>query len=203
VANSALLQEVRRSLQSSPGKRPHLATLAPNRLGPAAREPCERSMTFQISRRGKEYLETAQTLLRAARTMSDRAIAGQLQALADDYQRRAEKASHVDTAQALVRAAAAPNASGVPDWPLHGQPCGRKGRSAFGPSAMWRHVSLRARSVGRSGLMSVGSLLATSLVRMHPMHYPAHLRLTCATLRLAPPLLRGSVRMDRTCAALD
>ncbi len=48
-------------------------------------------MTFQISRRGKEYLETAQTLLRAAQTMTDRAIAGQLKALADDYQRRAEK----------------------------------------------------------------------------------------------------------------
>src|SRR5215813_9471006 len=94
---------MRRSLQSSPGKRPHLATLAPNRLGPAAREPCERSMTFQISRRGKEYLETAQTLLRAARTMSDRAIAGQLQALADDYQRRAEKASDVDVAKAQAR----------------------------------------------------------------------------------------------------
>src|SRR4030081_1456087 len=50
-------------------------------------------MTFRISQRGKEYLETAQTLLRAAQTMTDRAIAGQLKALADDYQRRAEKAS--------------------------------------------------------------------------------------------------------------
>ena len=55
-------------------------------------------MTFQISRRGKQYLETAQTLLRAARTMTDSAIADQLKALADDYQRRAEKASHVDAA---------------------------------------------------------------------------------------------------------
>ena len=54
-------------------------------------------MTFpQISQRGKEYLKTAQTLLRAAKTMTDSAIAGQLKALADDYQRRAEKASHVD-----------------------------------------------------------------------------------------------------------
>jgi hypothetical protein len=50
-------------------------------------------MTDQISQRGKEYLETAQTLLRAAKTMTDSAIAGQLKALADDYQRRAEKAS--------------------------------------------------------------------------------------------------------------
>jgi hypothetical protein len=53
-------------------------------------------MTVQISQRGREYLETAQTLLRAAKTMTDRAIASQLKALADDYQRRAEKASHVD-----------------------------------------------------------------------------------------------------------
>jgi hypothetical protein len=63
-------------------------------------------MTFQISQRGKEYLETARTLLRAAQTMTDQAIAGQLKALADDYQRRAEKASHVDAAKALARSAA-------------------------------------------------------------------------------------------------
>jgi hypothetical protein len=55
-------------------------------------------MTVQISQRGKEYLETARTLLRAAQTMTDSAIAAQLKALADDYQRRAEKASHVDAA---------------------------------------------------------------------------------------------------------
>jgi hypothetical protein len=53
-------------------------------------------MTVQISRRGKECLEMAQTLLRAAKTITDSAIAGQLKALADDYQRRAEKASHID-----------------------------------------------------------------------------------------------------------
>jgi len=62
-------------------------------------------MTVQISQRGKEYLETAQTLLRAAQTMTDPAIAGQLKALADDYQRRAEKASHVDAAKASARSA--------------------------------------------------------------------------------------------------
>jgi hypothetical protein len=50
-------------------------------------------MTVQISQRGKEYVETAQTLPRAAKTMTDSAIAGQLKALADDYQWRAEKAS--------------------------------------------------------------------------------------------------------------
>jgi hypothetical protein len=69
-------------------------------------------MTFQISQRGKQYLETAQTLLRAAQTMTDAAIASQLRALADDYQRRAEKASHVDAAKALARSAA----SAEPDW---------------------------------------------------------------------------------------
>jgi hypothetical protein len=70
-------------------------------------------MTFQISQRGKEYSKTAQTLLRAAQTMTDRAIAGQLKALADDYQRRAEKASHVDAAKALL-ARSAVNAEG--EW---------------------------------------------------------------------------------------
>ena len=64
-------------------------------------------MTFQqISQRGKEYIKTAETLLHAAQTMTDRAIAGQLKALADDYQRRAEKASQVDAAKASARSAA-------------------------------------------------------------------------------------------------
>ena len=44
--------------------------------------------------------------------MTDGAIAGQLEALADDYERRAEKASHVDAAKALARSAA--NAEG--EW---------------------------------------------------------------------------------------
>ena len=61
-------------------------------------------MTFQISQRGKEYLKTAQTLLRAGQTMTDRAIAGQLKALADGLQR--QKASHVDAAKAFARSAA-------------------------------------------------------------------------------------------------
>jgi hypothetical protein len=64
-------------------------------------------MTLHISRRGKQYLKTAQTLLRTARTMTDQAIAGQLKALADDYQRRAEKASRDDAAKALARSAVA------------------------------------------------------------------------------------------------
>ena len=63
-------------------------------------------MTFPISRRGKQYLETARTLLCAAQTMTDQAVASGLKALADDYQRRAEKASHADAAKALARATA-------------------------------------------------------------------------------------------------
>jgi len=69
-------------------------------------------MTFQISRRGEEYLKTAQTLLLAAQSMTDQAIAGQLKALADDYERRAEKASHVDAAKTSARSAA----SAEPEW---------------------------------------------------------------------------------------
>ena len=63
-------------------------------------------MTVQISQRGEQYLKTAETLLRAAQTITDPAIAGQLKALVDDYQQRAEKASHVDAAKALARSAA-------------------------------------------------------------------------------------------------
>jgi hypothetical protein len=70
-------------------------------------------MTFQqMSQRGKEYLKTAETILRVAQTMTDRAIADQLKALAGDCQRRAEKASHLDAAKALARSVA--NAEG--EW---------------------------------------------------------------------------------------
>ncbi|MDR3469539.1 MAG: hypothetical protein P4M07_26715 [Xanthobacteraceae bacterium] len=61
-------------------------------------------MMFGTSGRGRQYLETAQTLLRAARTMTDHVIADQLEALAGDYERRAEKASLADAAKALARA---------------------------------------------------------------------------------------------------
>ena len=60
-------------------------------------------MTLQISRRGQQYLKTAQALLRSAKTMTDDAVAGQLRTLADDYERRAEKASRDDAAKALAR----------------------------------------------------------------------------------------------------
>jgi hypothetical protein len=48
-----------------------------------------------------EYLKTAEPLLRAAQTTT--AIADQLKALADDFQGRAEKASHADAAKALAQ----------------------------------------------------------------------------------------------------
>ena len=69
-------------------------------------------MILQISQRGEEYLKTAQTLLRTAKSMTDEAIAGQLKALAEDYERRAEKASRDDAAKALARSAA----SLEPEW---------------------------------------------------------------------------------------
>ena len=79
--------------------------MATDRLEPAAREPREGPMRGQISQRGKEYLETALTLVRAAQTMTDQHVAGQLKALAENYKRRAEKASHVDAAKAFARPA--------------------------------------------------------------------------------------------------
>ncbi|HUM05126.1 MAG TPA: hypothetical protein VLT90_06680 [Terriglobales bacterium] len=54
----------------------------------------------------KEYLATARTLFREAQTMSDPIVSGQLKALAEDYERRAEKASRTDAAKALARSAA-------------------------------------------------------------------------------------------------
>jgi hypothetical protein len=64
-------------------------------------------MTFHVSPRGKQYLKTAQTLLRTAKTMTDQAVASQLKALADEYEWRAEKASRDDAAKALARSAVA------------------------------------------------------------------------------------------------
>jgi hypothetical protein len=59
-------------------------------------------MTLQISQRGKEYLKTAKILLRTAKTVAEQAI---LEALADDYERRAEKPS-LDYAKSVARSAA-------------------------------------------------------------------------------------------------
>jgi len=44
----------------------------------------------------KEYLATARTLFREAQTMSDPIVSVQLKALAEDYERRAEKASRTE-----------------------------------------------------------------------------------------------------------
>jgi len=54
----------------------------------------------------KKCLETARTLPRADQNMTDPKIAGQLKAVAEDYERRAEQASHADMAKALARSAA-------------------------------------------------------------------------------------------------
>ena len=54
----------------------------------------------------KGYLDTARTIFRAAQTMTDAHVAGKLKALAEDYERRAEKAARADTAKALARSAA-------------------------------------------------------------------------------------------------
>ena len=67
-------------------------------------------MSVQISQRGKQYLKTARTLLREAQAMTDSVIARKLKALADDYERRAERASRDDAAKASARSAAAAEA---------------------------------------------------------------------------------------------
>jgi hypothetical protein len=54
----------------------------------------------------KAYLDTARAILRAAQTMTDQRVAGQLKALAENYERRAEKAARADAAKALARSAA-------------------------------------------------------------------------------------------------
>jgi hypothetical protein len=77
--------------------------LVPDRFRPGKSR--EVVMTVQISQRGKEYLKTAQTLLRSAEAMTNQAIAAQLKALADHYERRAEKVSLDDAAKALARSA--------------------------------------------------------------------------------------------------
>jgi hypothetical protein len=62
-------------------------------------------MKLQISQRGKEFLKTAQALISAAETMTDQVIAARLKALADDYERRAGKASLDNAGKALARPA--------------------------------------------------------------------------------------------------
>ncbi len=52
----------------------------------------------------EEYLDTAQTLRRVARNMIDQTIVNRLEALAEDYERRAEEAS-LASVDALARPA--------------------------------------------------------------------------------------------------
>jgi hypothetical protein len=49
----------------------------------------------------KQYLGTARTLLRIAKNMTDETIANRLKALAEDYERRAQKAELAESAEAL------------------------------------------------------------------------------------------------------
>jgi hypothetical protein len=53
-----------------------------------------------------EYAKTARTLLRVAENMTDQAIVDRLKALAEDYERRAEKASQSNSAKPLAPLAA-------------------------------------------------------------------------------------------------
>lgn len=53
----------------------------------------------------KEYLDMARTLLRVTRNTTDQTIADRLKALAEDYERRAEQASHADAAKAYALSA--------------------------------------------------------------------------------------------------
>jgi hypothetical protein len=91
---------------------------------------------FELVDRGggmlyKEYLETARTLHRAALKMTDRMIAGQLRALAEDCERRAEKAAQADTAKAPALGglkSSFPNLALRRDCRPHGQHSSLKGR---------------------------------------------------------------------------
>jgi hypothetical protein len=50
----------------------------------------------------KEYLGTARTLLRMARNITDQTIASRLRALAEDYERRAQKAKISNSASSPI-----------------------------------------------------------------------------------------------------
>ena len=99
------------SAHAAPGHVPGLVTfgLPPN---PVNSQQSKRThMHFELVDCGgdmlsKQFSETARTLFRVAETMTDGSVAGQLRALAEDYERRAEKAAHGDAAKALARSAA-------------------------------------------------------------------------------------------------
>jgi hypothetical protein len=47
----------------------------------------------------RQYLDTARTLLRVIGNITDQTIADRLRALAEDYERRSEKAPHAEAAK--------------------------------------------------------------------------------------------------------
>ena len=53
----------------------------------------------------KEYLETARTLLRVARNMTDETVADRLKALAEDYERRGQRTSELEAKALAPRSA--------------------------------------------------------------------------------------------------
>jgi hypothetical protein len=67
--------------------------------------PSSRRAITELKMLSKEYFETARTLLRIARNMTDQTIADRLRALAEDYERRAEKASRTDAGEAVAAVA--------------------------------------------------------------------------------------------------
>ena len=60
----------------------------------------------------KEYLGTARTLFRIAKNITNETIAGRIRALAQDYERRAEKAELAEAAKALAPVAVRSDAVG-------------------------------------------------------------------------------------------
>jgi hypothetical protein len=75
-------------------------------IGCSSTASCRSNRDREAKMLSKEYLDTARTILRAAQTMTDQHVAGKLKTLAEDYERRAEKAAHADAAKALARSAA-------------------------------------------------------------------------------------------------
>jgi hypothetical protein len=53
----------------------------------------------------KQYLYTAQTLLRVAKSITDETVTNRLMALAADYERRAQKADLAEAAEVVTPAA--------------------------------------------------------------------------------------------------
>jgi hypothetical protein len=67
----------------------------------------------------KQYLETARTLFRIARNIADQTVADRLKALAGDYERRAEQASHTEATKAKTSRPAAEALPGSIDFTEH------------------------------------------------------------------------------------